>query len=151
MLYLVDTITDGSMLYNPYSDSDMDLATWYFWRIDTVVGPGPVWRFATQIPGDINQDGDIDNSNQPSPNNELILMKLHGFTVGSPGGQEAFAWAFIDGWHYIQLSLAGSGTVNYELYVNVPDKKTPSTSNQNPAYATPLTGGSKLAPSGPSS
>ncbi|MCK5559866.1 MAG: hypothetical protein KAJ51_04710, partial [Thermoplasmata archaeon] len=94
---------------------------------------------------DVNHDGDIDNSNQPSPNNELILMKLHGFTVGAPGSQEAFASAFITGWHYIQLSLSGSGTVNYELYVNVPpEKNTPATSDQYPADATSLSSGSSL-------
>lgn len=93
---------------------------------------------------DVNQDGNIDNSDQPSPNNELILMKLQAFTVGSPGGQEAFASAFITGWHFIQLSLSGSGTVTYKLYVNVADKITPATSNQYPADATTLPTGSSL-------
>jgi hypothetical protein len=59
-LILVETITDGSTAYDPYDTSDMDWATWYYWRIDTASGTGPLWHFATHIPGDTEPDGDVD-------------------------------------------------------------------------------------------
>ncbi len=57
---LIETITDGSTTCDPYGDTDMDWARWYHWRIDTVERIGPLWSFATHIPGDTEPDGDVD-------------------------------------------------------------------------------------------
>jgi hypothetical protein len=59
-LPLVETITDGSTTYDPYGAADMNWATWYYWRIDVPSQTGPLWSFATHIPGDTDQDGDVD-------------------------------------------------------------------------------------------
>ncbi len=93
---------------------------------------------------DIDQDGEIDHNNLESGQDELILMKLEGFSVGSPGSLTAFGWAFNNGPYYIQLSLSGTGTVNYELYVDASQTGKPIPSNQYPARAKPLASGSKL-------
>jgi beta-galactosidase len=59
-LPLVETITDGSTMYDPYGTGNMAWAKWYYWRIDTVTGTGPFWHFAAHIPGDTEPDGDVD-------------------------------------------------------------------------------------------
>jgi beta-galactosidase len=59
-LPLVETITDSSTSFDPYGTGNMDWATWYYWRIDTPTTTGMVWDFATQVPGDMDQDGDTD-------------------------------------------------------------------------------------------
>ena len=59
-LGLVETITDGSTVYDPFGVGDMDRAKWHYWRIDSNGVVGPVWNFATHIPGDIDIDGDTD-------------------------------------------------------------------------------------------
>jgi beta-galactosidase len=59
-LSLVEIITDGSTTYDPYGAGDMDWAKWYYWRIDTTSVVGPVWSFATHLPGDMDIDGDTD-------------------------------------------------------------------------------------------
>jgi beta-galactosidase len=59
-LSLVEMITDGSTMYDPYGTGDMDWAKWHYWRIDTTYVVGPVWSFATHLPGDMDIDGDTD-------------------------------------------------------------------------------------------
>jgi beta-galactosidase len=59
-LSLAEAITDGSTTCDPYATGNMNWATWYYWRIDTILWPGNVWRFATHIPGDMDIDGDVE-------------------------------------------------------------------------------------------
>jgi hypothetical protein len=59
-LSLVEMITDGATVYYPYGAGDMDWAKRHYWRIDTNGMVGPVWNFATHIPGDMDIDGDTD-------------------------------------------------------------------------------------------
>ena len=59
-LPLAETITDSSTFYDPYGTGNMNWTTWYYWRVDTPLWTGTVWHFATQIPGDMNQDGNMD-------------------------------------------------------------------------------------------
>lgn len=59
---LIETITNGSTTSDPYGATDMDWARWYHWRIDTVARIGPIWSFATHLPGDTEPDGDVDIS-----------------------------------------------------------------------------------------
>jgi len=50
--------------HDPYDTGQMDLAQWYYWRVDQVDGtvrlPGALWDFATDIPGDMDTDGDVE-------------------------------------------------------------------------------------------